>query len=169
MYKELFDRIYILTKKERTLDEFCKILDMKDYEVLGLISLMKEKGYIIDYVDGKVLRTQSDIVNKEGFFVPQDKTHIKFLALSDTHLGSKWDKIPILESAYELAEKENCDFVTHSGDILEGDFHNKRPDHIYQVRKLGMEQVEYAVEKYPRSKLLTYFCTGNHDLTFIKN
>lgn len=168
MYKELFDRIYILTKKERTLDEFCKILDMKDYEVLGLISLMKEKGYIIDYVDGKVLRTQSDIVNKEGFFVPQDKTHIKFLALSDTHLGSKWDKIPILESAYELAEKENCDFVTHSGDVLEGDFHNKRPDHIYQVRKLGMEQVEYAVEKYPRSKLLTYFCTGNHDLTFIK-
>ena len=168
MYKELFDRIYILTKKERTLDEFCEILDMKDYEVLGLISLMKEKGYIIDYVDGKVLRTQSDIVNKEGFFIPKDKNHIKFLALSDTHCGSKWDNINLIKYAYEVAEREGCDFVTHSGDIAEGDFHSKRPEHLYQVRALGIEQVDYIIEKYPKSKLTTYFCTGNHDATFIK-
>lgn len=168
MYKELFDRIYLLTKKERTLSEMCDILEMKDYEVLGLISLMKDNGYVIDYIDGKIIRSQSDFVNKEGFFIPKDSHHIKFLALADTHLSSKWDRMPLIEKAYEIAEKENCDFVTHSGDILEGDFHNKRPDHIYQVRALGMEQVEYAIEKYPKSKLSTYFITGNHDLTFVK-
>ena len=168
MYKELFDRIYLLTKKERTLSEMCDILEMKDYEVLGLISLMKDNGYVIDYIDGKIIRSQSDFVNKEGFFIPKDSYHIKFLALADTHLSSKWDRIPLIEKAYEVAEKENCDFVTHSGDILEGDFHNKRADHIYQVRALGMEQVEYAIEKYPKSKLSTYFITGNHDLTFVK-
>lgn len=167
-YKEFFDKIYNFTKKEKTLEELCSLLEMKDYEVLGLINLMKENGYIIDYVDGKIIQTQQDLTNKEGFFIPKDKKHVKFLALSDTHLGSKWDNVKLIEHAYELAEKEGCDFVTHSGDILEGDFHGKRPDHIYQVRKLGMEQVEYAIDKYPKSKLTTYFITGNHDATFIK-
>lgn len=167
-YKELFDKIYKLTKKERTLEELSQILEMKDYETLGLIGLMKNSGYVIDYVDGKIVQTQNDLVNKEGFFVPKDKQHVKFLALSDTHCGSKWDNIGLIEHAYEIAEKENCDFVTHSGDITEGDFHGKRPDHIYQVKALGMEQLDYVVNKYPKSKLNTYFITGNHDLTFMK-
>lgn len=167
-YKELFDRIYKLTKKEKTVDELAEILEMKDYEVLGLIHLMRESGYIIDCVDRKIIQTQNDLVNKEGFFIPKDKSHIKFLALSDTHCGSKWDNLDLIKHAYDIAEKEDCDFVTHSGDILEGDFHNKRPDHIYQVKALGMEQVDYVINNYPKSKLQTYFITGNHDLTFVK-
>lgn len=167
-YKELFDRIYKLAKKEITLSKMCELLELKDYEVLGLIGLMKENGYIIDYVDGKIIQTQNDLVNKEGFFIPKDKTHIKFLAISDTHCGSKWDNINLINYAYEIAEKEGCDFVTHSGDIVEGDFHNKRPDHIYQVKALGMEQLDYVVDKYPKSDIPTYFIIGNHDATFIK-
>lgn len=167
-YKELFDRIYKIAKKEISLDKMCELLELKDYEVLGLISLMKENGYIIDYVDGKIVQTQNDLVNKEGFFIPKDKTHIKFLAISDTHCGSKWDNIDLINYTYEVAEREGCDFVTHSGDITEGDFHNKRPDHIYQVRALGMEQLDYVVDKYPKSDIPTYFIIGNHDATFIK-
>ena len=146
----------------------CELLELKDYEVLGLISLMKENGYIIDYIDGKIVQTQNDLVNKEGFFIPKDKTHIKFLAILDTHCGSKWYNIDLINYAYEVAEREGCDFVTHSGDIVEGDFHNKRPDHIYQVRALGMEQLDYVVDKYPKSDIPTYFIIGNHDATFIK-
>ena len=41
-YKELFDRIYKIAKKEISLDKMCELLELKDYEVLGLISLMKE-------------------------------------------------------------------------------------------------------------------------------
>ena len=167
-YKELFDRIYKIAKKEISLDKMCELLELKDYEVLGLISLMKENGYIIDYIDGKIVQTQNDLVNKEGFFIPKDKTHIKFLAISDTHCGSKWDNIDLINYAYEVAEREGCDFVTHSGDIVEGDFHNKRPDHIYQVRALGMEQLDYVVDKYPKSDIPTYFIIGNHCSTFIK-
>ena len=167
-YKELFDRSYKIAKKEISLDKICELLELKDYEVLGLISLMKENGYIIDYIDGKIVQTQNDLVNKEGFFIPKDKTHIKFLAISDTHCGSKWDNIDLINYAYEIAEREGCDFVTHSGDITEGDFHNKRPDHIYQVRALGMEQLDYVVDKYPKSDIPTYFIIGNHDATFIK-
>lgn len=167
-YKELFDRIYKVTKKGMSLEKMCDFLEMKDYEVLGLISLMKQNGYVIDYVDGQIIQVQNDLVNKEGFFMPKDKTHIKFLAISDTHCGSKWDNIDLINYAYEVAEREGCDFVTHSGDIVEGDFHNKRPDHIYQVRALGMEQLDYVVDKYPKSDIPTYFIIGNHDATFIK-
>jgi predicted MPP superfamily phosphohydrolase len=160
-YKELFDRIYKVTKKGMSLEKMCDFLEMKDYEVLGLISLMKQNGYVIDYVDGQIIQVQNDLVNQEGFFIPKDKTHIKFLAISDTHCGSKWDNIDLINYAYEVAEREGCDFVTHSGDITEGDFHNKRPDHIYQVRALGMEQLDYVVNKYPKSDVKTYLITGN--------
>jgi predicted phosphodiesterase len=167
-YKELFDKIYNLSKKKKSFSEICELLELKDYEVLGLISLMKESGYVIDYVNGNIININNDLTNKKGFFIPKDKSHIRFMALSDTHLGSKWDNVDLLKYAYGLAEDKECDFVTHSGDILEGDFHSKRPDHVYQVRAHGLEQVDYAIDKYPQSSLKTYFCIGNHDLTFVK-
>ena len=67
-----------------------------------------------------------------------------------------------------MAEKDSCQFVTNSGDVFEGDFHNKRPDHIYQVKAIGMEQLEYVADKYPKSNIPTYFIAGNHCATFLK-
>ena len=96
-YKELFDRIYKIAKKEISLDKMCELLELKDYEVLGLISLMKENGYIIDYIDGKIVQTQNDLANKEGFFIPKDKTHIKFLAIFNS----------LKELAFKLNKNKN--------------------------------------------------------------
>ena len=61
-YKELFDKIYNLSKKKKSLVEICEFLDLKDYEVLGLISLMKENGYVIDCVDGNIINVTNDLI-----------------------------------------------------------------------------------------------------------
>jgi predicted phosphodiesterase len=90
------------------------------------------------------------------------------VAISDIHYASKWDNPNLVEYAYEIAEKENCNFVTNSGDIFEGDFHQKRPEHLYQVKKIGIEQLDYVAKVYPKSDIPTYFITGNHCGTFIK-
>ena len=50
--KELCNKLRYLVNKKRSFDEICNELGLKDYEVLGLISLMRQNGVLIDYVDG---------------------------------------------------------------------------------------------------------------------
>ena len=167
--EELIEKFkqYLILKKNVNIKNIMKDLELKEHEVYGLVALLKQKGYLFDIIDDKIVKVKP-IKENEVYQVPIKNGEIKFLALSDIHYGSKWDNPSLVESAYELAEKENCQFVTNSGDIFEGDFHNKRPEHIYQVKKHGIEQLDYVVDKYPKSSLPTYYITGNHCATFLK-
>lgn len=169
--EEILDRLaqYLSKKKKISVELIKKEFNIQEYEVYGLIAMLKQKGYLYDIIDGEVIKIvptkENDVYNVP---IGVKNGEIKFLALSDIHYGSKWDNPQLVDYAYELAEKDNCQFITNSGDIFEGDFHGKRPDHIYQVKKLGIEQLDYVVEKYPKSNLCTYFITGNHCATFTK-
>lgn len=167
MEKELIYKLKYLINKKKSFQEVCEQLELKDYEVVGIIQLMKEQGELVDYIDGEIVKLKKTIY-ENNVNIPTKYGEMKFVALSDIHYGSNWDSPHLVEYAYELAEKENCNFVANSGDIFEGDFQKKRPDHIYQVKAIGMQQLGYVVEKYPKSDIPTYFITGNHDATFVK-
>ena len=168
MEKELINKIKYLINKKKSLQDICDELELKDYEVIGIVELLKQEGELIDYVNGEIVKLKKPIKSDEVYEIPIKNGSTKFLVLSDIHYASKWDNPRLVESAYELAEKENADFITNSGDIFEGDFKGKRPDHIYQVKALGLEQLGYVVEKYPKSNIPTYYITGNHEATFFK-
>lgn len=157
---------YITKKKRLYIKQIMEDLDLQEYEVYGLIELLNKQGYSFEIIDDKVIKMLKGKSN--AIDVPMKEEQIKFIAISDIHYGSKWDNPKLVDYAYEIAEKENCHFVINSGDIFEGDFHNKRPEHIYEVKCLGIEQLEYVAEKYPKSDIPTYFITGNHCATFIK-
>ena len=129
---------------------------------------MKQDGELLDYVNGEIVKLRKPITENKQIKIPVKNGEVKFLSLSDIHYASKWDNPHLVDYAYELAEKENVDFVVNSGDIFEGDFHNARPNHIYEVKAHGMEQLDYVVDKYPKSHIPTYYITGNHEATFIK-
>lgn len=167
MEKELIDKLLLLINKKKSLDIICKELNLSDYEVIGMVSVLKEQGYMVDYVDGHIVKVTKQPENNV-VEIPTKHGMIKFVAISDLHYGSKWDNPHLVEYAYEVADKENADFITNSGDIFEGDFKGKRPNHIYEVKRIGMEQLDYVVDRYPKSSKPTYFITGNHDSTFIK-
>ena len=144
--KQLKDKIKYLVNKKKSFKEICDILELKDYEVIGLITMMKEEGVLIDYLDGEVVKLTKPKSGDNIIDIPMKSSQIKFLALSDIHYASKWDNIRLVDNAYELAHKEGVNFITNSGDIFEGDFKGKRPDHIYQVKALGLEQLDYVVK-----------------------
>ena len=168
MEKEIINKIKYLINKKKTLKEICEELEFKDYEVIGLVELMKQDGELLDYVNGEIVKLRKPITENKQIKIPVKNGEVKFLSLSDIHYASKWDNPHLVDYAYELAEKENVDFVVNSGDIFEGDFHNARPNHIYEVKAHGMEQLDYVVDKYPKSHIPTYYITGNHEATFIK-
>ena len=53
--KELCDKIYRMAKKKTPFNEICKKLELNDYEVAGLITIMNNEGYNIEFVNGEVI------------------------------------------------------------------------------------------------------------------
>lgn len=149
--------------------EICEELGLEDYEVIGLVQVMKHEGELIDYVDGRLIKLKKPRQNDETYQVPLVNQKLKLLLISDTHLACKHDRLDILRYLYQKAEERGVDAVLHCGDILDGMYTN-RPQQIYELRCHGFdEHLDYVVKKYPKSNIKTYFIGGNHLDTYIRN
>lgn len=160
--KELCTKIKYLVGKHKTLSEICTILNLKDYEVVGLVDFMKQDGELIDFVNGEIVRLKKPPKVDDVYKVDSCSTHIPLLLISDTHLCSKYDRLDILRYLYEKAQDRGIRHILHSGDFTDG--RSNRPEHIYELRETSYEgQVDYCVEKYPKFDGRTYVISGNHD------
>lgn len=160
--KELCEKIKILLKKKKGFVDICKELQLKDYEVIGLVNLMKQDGELIDYVNGELVRLKTPPKTNDIYQVSTNSTHIPLLLISDTHLCSKYDRLDILRYLYDKAEDRGIKHILHSGDFTDG--RSNRPEHIYELRETSYEgQVDYCVDKYPTFSGKTYVISGNHD------
>lgn len=160
--KELCEKIKILLKKKKGFVDICKELQLKDYEIIGLVNLMKQDGELIDYVNGELVRLKTPPKTNDIYQVSTNSTHIPLLLISDTHLCSKYDRLDILRYLYDKAEDRGIKHILHSGDFTDG--RSNRPEHIYELRETSYEgQVDYCVDKYPTFSGKTYVISGNHD------
>lgn len=160
--KELCNKIKYLIKKQKSFIEICNELQLKDYEVIGLIDLMKQDGELIDYVNGGLVRLKTPPKINDVYQVEASSSHIPLLLISDTHLCSKYDRLDILRYLYAKADERGVKHILHSGDFTDG--RSNRPEHIYELREPSYEgQVDYCVEKYPTFDGKTYVISGNHD------
>lgn len=160
--KEICDKIYYMTKKRRSFKEICEQLGLKDYEIVGLVTLMSREGYNIDFIDGEIVLRKVPKRNQDTYEIPYNLEHLKLLLISDTHLCSKYDRLDILRYLYDKAEDKGVKHILHSGDFTDG--RSTRPEHIYELREPSYAgQVEYCVEKYPKFSGNTYAIQGNHD------
>lgn len=169
MEKETINKIKYLINKKKTLKEICEELELKDYEVIGLVELMKQDGELLDYVNGEVIKLKKPMQNNDVYELPNNMEHLKLLLISDTHLCSKYDRLDILNYLYDKAEDRGIKYVLHCGDVLDGLYVN-RPQHIYELRCVGFdEHLDYVVNKYPHFSGKTFFIGGNHMDTYFKN
>jgi predicted phosphodiesterase len=167
--EELKKKLKILIGKKKSFEEICEMLELKDYEILGLMELLKQDGELIDYVNGEILKIKKPIQKDETYQIPTNTKHIKLLFISDTHLACKHDRLDILKYLYNKAEENGTNAVLHCGDILDGCYTN-RPQQIYELKCHGFdEHLKYVVDNYPKSELKTYFIGGNHLDTYIRN
>ena len=79
---------------------YAKKLNVKDYEILGVIELLKQEGMLLDVWDGKVYKLPKPRSIDEVYQVPSNLEHLKLLLISDTHLCSKYDRLDILRYLY---------------------------------------------------------------------
>lgn len=168
MEKELVNKLKYLINKKKNLIQICEELDLKDYEVIGLIELMKQDGELIDYINGEIIKLKKPIKENDIYEIPNNKEHLKLLLISDTHLCSKYDRLDILKYLYARAEDEGVKHILHSGDFTDGK--SNRPEQIYELREASFEgQVQYCIDKYPKYSGKTYVIQGNHDNWWYKS
>lgn len=157
---------YLEKKKNPFVSKVAKDLDIEEYQVYGLIEMLKKQGYLFDIIEDKVVKIKPKKEN-DVYKIPNNLNHIKLLLISDTHLASKYDRLDILRYLYEKAEDNKVDYVLHSGDITEGV--SNRPEQIYNLKESSYTgQRDYVIEKYPKSSIPTYLIAGNHDFWWIK-
>ena len=162
-----------LQKKKPHISQIQKDLSLKDYEVLGLISLLNQKGYSLLVDDkGYIVKTEPLPTQTTHDITPPSSlplSHLRLLLISDTHLASKYDRLDILRYLYSKADTTHTNYILHSGDLTEGV--SGRPQQLYELRSLSYtEQRDYVISNYPTSPpdTPTYFIAGNHDLWWIK-
>lgn len=84
---------------------------------------------------------------------------IRFGALADTHYGSIFERTDIVDSLYDLYEREGIQMVFHGGNMIEGEAGFNQ----YQIHVHGCDnQIEYFAEKYPKkSGITTWMVVGD--------
>jgi len=103
--------------------------------------------------------------------VPQinfEGQRIRVGAITDTHIGHKRCNPDYIYAAFEEFRKEKVDFITHSGDVLEG--MSVRAGHVYELSHIGYEdQKATAVKIFSQwTDTPIYAISGNHDRWYIK-
>ena len=157
---------YLQKKKKPYLKQIMEDLSLQEYEVYGLIEMLKNEGYLYDIIDNKIIKTKP-IKESSIYTLPNNLDHIKLLMLSDTHLCSLYDRVDILRYLYREAEEKKVNYILHSGDLTDG--LSGRPQQLYELKETSYTgQRDYVLEKYPESEIPTYFIAGNHDLWWIR-
>ena len=159
-------KVYLSKKNKPYVQNIAKDLEIEEYQVYGLVEMLKQKGYLFEVVNNQVIKIKP-IKNNDIYQIPNNLDHIKLLLLSDTHLCSKYDRIDILRYLYEKAEDKNVNYILHSGDLTEGV--SGRPQQLYELKESSYTgQRDYVIDKYPKSNIPTYLIAGNHDLWWVK-
>ena len=100
--------------------------------------------------------------------VPMDEcTKTTIGVVTDTHLCSKEQQLHMLNSAYKYFYEHEIDTVLHLGDLVDGDYSEKRKSQTYTRFCNGAdEQSDYVIEMYPYVEgIRTKFIQGSHDET----
>ena len=166
--EELVEKLqaYLVKRNSPTITQVAKDLELEEYQIYGLIAILKKKGYLFDVLDDKIVKIKP-LKENDIYEIPNELETLKLLLISDTHLASKYDRLDILRYLYKKAEERGINYVLHSGDLCEGV--SGRPQQLYELKECSYTgQRDYVVKNYPKSNVPTYICSGNHDLWWIK-
>jgi len=94
---------------------------------------------------------------------------IRIGAITDSHIGHLKFSEDRLFQAFEEFRKEKVDFITHSGDVVDG--MSNHAGQIYELSHIGYEQQkDYAVKLFSQwTDSEIYAISGNHDRWYIKS
>ena len=169
------DRLEIETPKEINNKKILKFINDQARTIIEVANAFGISPRMAEEIIEE-LRAESYIIHKEGNVVVSDKSikkqdnitidiekhgcnEIIFGGVADTHIGSKYERLDVLNSIYDRFEKEGVTQVYHGGNWIDGETKFNKTD-IYS-HGLG-NQVSNFIEKYPqRNGITNYILSGD--------
>ncbi len=172
---EIVDKFLTFIEKEKDLTSICLEMNMRPYEVLALVSYIKDLGINIamQRIEDEIyMVNMGDIVYHEKNtynFETDDNNEFKFIAIADTRLGSKSEQLSILNDIYQKGYEMGYKNVILCGNISAG---------LYSLTDIYAEtnfaddtqsQIDYITTHFPSLEgMKTYFITGKIDDKHLK-
>ena len=166
--KEQIDKLLEFIKKEKHISQVAAELELTDFEVLGLVHDLIESGINIivkQYDDGFHLLNKGDFIDQDVStysFETDESNEFKFVAISDTRLGSKSQQLSILNDIYRKAQEMGITNVIVVGNISAGlkPMTDTESNFVFDTQA----QIDYIVANWPKFEgITTYFISGKLD------
>ena len=138
-------------------------------EELLLLRKLERKGMSIYDLEQTIKALQKGVPS-QGEPYRIGKSHVKYLAFGDNHIGNINYDPKLNDHAVAQAKKEKVDFILNVGDIMDGWYQN-RPQAIFEQNAIGLDQqLKMTVGELTKfGEIPFYFITGNHEYnTFMR-
>jgi predicted phosphodiesterase/ribosomal protein S25 len=162
--EEIKDRLRDLLKSKKSYS----IPDLADYFNIGpsnirtALDLLKEEGINIVVKETGEASISSVIAKSDARVLDIKKMTTgmhKFGAIGDNHLGSKYERLDVLNALYDIYEKEGITVVYNTGNWIDGEARFN----VHDLHTHGLDgQIDYMIKKYPQRKgITTFFVSGD--------
>lgn len=146
-----------------TIDELCDKLNRGGNELKAIIESMRDRGINIENINDKYAITKEtdptyDFGSDHAYISGKDNT-FTFGFTSDNHLGSKYERLDVLNDLYDKFVEAKVDRVFNAGNWIDGEARFNK----FDLHTHGMDaQIQYLVDNYPkRDGIRTYAVAGD--------
>jgi hypothetical protein len=165
--KLLFDRSVKNAKGGRlSLEYVCRKLDRSPDRVNLAVESLFNQGHNVT-IDGDSFKLSPEVPvssRREAVVIRHSLDNYKggwrkFGACGDFHFGSLHERLDVVNTLYDLYEKEGVSEVYHTGNWIEGEARFNYSDiHIFGLD----DQIDYALKVWPRKKgIKTFYVAGD--------
>ena len=157
-----------LIKQGKCSIEICQKLNISGLDLQNILLNLKNKG--LEYnkrylLNGGVLYTPNkDLygknISERVTLLTKNKDELNALLISDLHLGTKEERLDLLNLAYDYAIKNGIHIIINGGDLINGLTSERK-----NICKTHLSQCEYFIENHPFVEGILNICVlGNHDI-----
>ena len=158
------EALYTFLKKTRrvvSVEDLSNHFDCPVREIRKTIDLLLKEGKNI-VVDGGSVELAQGIPQAKPTVIDVSKfkaKHFKFGLTSDNHLGSKYERLDVLNALFDIWKGQGVGTVYQCGNMIDGEARfNKFDVFVHGIQA----QVDYFVDKWPaREGIVTHFITGD--------
>lgn len=175
MNTELLEEFKELCSKEISLSEVCRTLKLNSFQVLSLVNELRNNGIniVTKMFDDDIYmfnNGEREVTEEYSYNLKTDNNNeFKFIAISDTYFGSKYQQLSILNDICAKGISMGYNNIFHCGNISAG---------IYPITNIyadtyflddSLRQIDYITKYYPEIEgMKTYFITGARDERHLK-
>ena len=161
-------RIVDLIKQGKSNIEICQKLNLSKDTFRDILLNLKNKGLEYDkryLINGGTLYTPNKEQNGKNVssgvtLLLKNKDELIALLISDLHLGTKEERLDLLNLLYDYAMKNGIHLIINGGDLINGLTSERK-----NICRTHLEQCEYFIENHPFDINILNICVlGNHDV-----